>query len=221
MKIDVLDKGYVRLVDSMGNDLSVVRAARVSHDADPRTGVDAGKDEKLIAYLAEHEHMTPFESIVLTLEIKCPIFIARQFHRHRTQSINEVSARYTQTHEEFYVPAPEHIGTASPTNKQGRVLGEQNINVHNRINIACMFAFDVYEKLIASGCPREVARAVLPLSTYTRYFTTMNLRNLVHFIKLRDHSTAQWEAQQYAQAMKQIAVSVAPISVSALLGHSE
>ena len=161
--------------------------------------------------------MTPFEAVTITLEIKCPIFIARQFHRHRTQSINEVSARYTEVHNEFYVPAPEHIGTASPTNKQGRVVGDSDINAHNRINIACMFAFDVYEKLIASGCPREIARTVLPLATYTRYFSTMNLRNLMHFIKLRDHSTAQWEAQQYARAMTDIAMSVAPISTGALL----
>jgi thymidylate synthase (FAD) len=205
----------------MGDDLSVVRSARVSHDADPRTGIDAGKDEKLIAYLASHEHMTPFESVVLTLEIKCPIFLARQFHRHRTQSINEISARYTELPEEFYLPRPEHIGTQSPTNKQGRIIDKPNLDAHNKINVACLYAFDIYARLVDSGCPREIARTVLPMATYTRYFTTMNLRNYTHFIKLRDHHSAQWEAQQYARAMTQIAMAVAPASTGALLDMSD
>ena len=227
MKIDVLDLGYVRLVDHMGDDLSVVRAARVSHDADPRTGIDLKKDEKLICYLADHDHMTPFEAVVITMEIKCPIFIARQFHRHRTQSINEVSGRYTELPEEYYLPAPEKVGVQSSTNRQARVQvwSEEHTaagkEIRNRIENACNSAFLSYQHLIDKGCPRELARSVLPQATYTRYYSTMNLRNLAHFIRLREHHTAQWEAQQYARAMTQIAMSVAPISVGALLEISD
>lgn len=220
MEIPVLDHGYVRLIDSMGGDLSIVRAARVSHKADWRAGADAGRDERLIQYLAAHEHMTPFEAVVITLEIKCPLAIARQFHRHRTQSINEVSARYAEVDREYYCPSPEMIGTSGGPNKQVRLLGEPDPRSAEVIRAACDAAFDRYKFLLAEGCSREIARLVLPLATYTRYFTTMNLRNLAHFIKLRTEEGAQWEAQEYGNAMLAIAREVAPLAVEALLPSS-
>jgi thymidylate synthase (FAD) len=225
MKIDVLDHGFVRLVDNMGGDLSVVRSARVSHDADWRSGDDADKDEKLIKYLAKHQHYSPFESVVMTFEVCCPIFIARQWMRHRTWSYNEMSARYTGVERKFYLPEPELIGMPSPTNKQGRVVNDEskeahkalNAYAHKKIFTICETAFDAYDRLIESGCPRELARSVLPLATYTRFFGTVNLLNLAKFIKLRDEEGAQWEIQEYARALTALAKTVAPTSVKALL----
>lgn len=123
-EIKVLDHGYVRLVDHMGNDLSIVRSARVSYNADWRTGEDEGKDEKLIHYLVKNHHTSPLESVQFTFQVKAPIFVFRQWHRHRTQSYNEVSARYTELPEEFYIPAVEHIGEQSSSNKQMRNIVE-------------------------------------------------------------------------------------------------
>ncbi|MEO1222221.1 MAG: FAD-dependent thymidylate synthase [Pseudomonadota bacterium] len=119
-KIDVLDHGYVRLVDSMGGDLSVVRAARVSFDAAWRAGEDTGSDHRLIHYLWSHRHTTPFEAVTLTFEVHAPIFVFRQWHRHRTWSFNELSARYRELPEEFYVPAIDQICEQSRSSKQGR-----------------------------------------------------------------------------------------------------
>jgi thymidylate synthase ThyX len=119
-QIDVLDHGYVRLTDNMGDDLSVVRAARVSYDADWRAGEDEGKDKKLIEYMISHGHTSPFEAVTFTFEVKAPIFVFRQWHRHRTWSYNELSARYGELPAEFYVPHESCIGTQSKSNKQGR-----------------------------------------------------------------------------------------------------
>jgi thymidylate synthase (FAD) len=121
MIIDVLDHGFVRLVDHMGDDLSIVRAARVSYDAAWRAGEDQGSDERLIRYLWKNHHTTPFEAVTFTFEVKAPIFVLRQWHRHRTWSYNELSARYSELPEEYYVPDPKNIGCAeSEANKQGR-----------------------------------------------------------------------------------------------------
>src|SRR3970040_2099441 len=123
--ISVLDKGYCRLVEHMGSDLSIVRAARVSYNADWRAGEDESKDEKLIKYLWKNRHTSPFEAVTLTFEVKEPIFGFRQWHRHRTQSYNEVSARYTELEDEFYSPNPRMIGQQSVTNKQVRDLTDE------------------------------------------------------------------------------------------------
>ena len=160
--IKVLDHGLVRLIDHMGTDLSVVRNARVSHDAAWRTGEDAGKDEKLINYLYTNSHNTPFESVQFTFEVKAPIFVIRQWHRHRTWSYNEVSARYTELPEEFYIPKPEHLGTQSTTNHQSRDLGELHpeseeykagVAVGNAMRESNTAAFDVYRDLLDRGVP--------------------------------------------------------------------
>jgi thymidylate synthase (FAD) len=213
--VNVLDHGYVRLVSSMGDDLSIVRAARVSYDADWRTGEDAGKDEKLLAYLLRNRHTSPFESVVFTFEIKAPIFVVRQWHRHRTWAYNEVSARYTELPEEFYVPEVSQITTQSNSNKQMRsfqVIDEPEaaINMMRALNER---AFDIYKSFIAAGMARELARTVLPLATYTRFFGTVNLHNLLHFLSLRLHEHAQYEIRVYAEAIRELIRTVVPITI--------
>lgn len=211
--VNVLDKGFVRLVDSMGNDLSIVRAARVSYDADWRVG-DEKSDEKLIAYLMKNHHTSPFEAVTLTFEVKAPIFVFRQWHRHRTWSYNEVSARYTELDEGYYVPALEQITTQSDSNKQMRTT-EQHPRaqyIQNVIEAHCYDSFETYKHLIKEGCPRELARSVLPVAAYSRMFATVDLHNLFHFLKLRLHSHAQYEIRVYAEAMLQLAKLVAPVA---------
>lgn len=217
--IKVLDHGYIRLFEHMGSDLSIVRNARVSYDTEWRTGEDANKDEKLLRYLLKNKHTSPFESVTFTFDIKCPIFIARQWHRHRTWSFNEISARYTELPEEYYVPNPDYIGTQSKDNKQVRDLkpipsDKEYINAFI-IQEACKQSFTAYKLLIEEGVPRELARGVLPLNTYTHFFGTVDLHNLFHFIKLRIHSHSQWEIQQYAKALLELITPIVPVSVEA------
>ena len=218
-KIKVLNHGFVRRVDHMGNDLSIVRSARVSHNAEWRAGDDAGKDEKLIDFLMRNRHTTPFEAVTFTFEVKAPIFIIRQWHRHRTQSYNEVSARYTELPEEFYIPDVDQITQQSKDNKQMRTNEK---HPHAEAMSTCMKgsneqSFALYKQLLADGCPRELARTVLPLATYTHMFATMNLHNLFHFLKLRTHSHAQWEIQQYANAMLRTIKPIVPVAVESWL----
>ena len=215
-KIDVLDHGFVRLVDSMGGDISVVRAARVSHDAAWRSGEDQGSDERLIGYLWKNHHSTPFEAVTMTFEVKAPIFIFRQWHRHRTWSFNELSARYRELPEEFYVPAADVIGKQSASSKQARDIGQgEDQDSSNLINDACSVAFNTYRQLLDRGVPREIARSVLPVATYSHMFATVDLLNLLKFLTLRSHSHAQWEIQQYADALRRLVEMVAPVSVAA------
>lgn len=225
-KVDVLDHGFVRLVDSMGSDLSVVRAARVSYDAAWRAGEDAGGDAKLISYLWRNHHTTPFEAVTFTFEIKAPIFVLRQWHRHRTWSFNELSARYRELPEEFYVPDPALIGVQSQNNKQGRALEgafldcytsleEQRASEIDGFKLVCQGSFAQYRYLLGSGWPRELARSVLPLNTYSHMFATVNLLNLMKFLTLRCDSHAQHEIRVYADAMRDLVRAVAPICLSA------
>lgn len=213
--IHVLDHGFVRLVDHMGDDLSVVRSARVSYDAEWRTGEDEGKDEKLIAYLLRNAHTSPFESVQFTFEVKAPIFVLRQWHRHRTWSYNEVSARYSELPKEFYVPSPTHIGTQSVDNKQMRDM-ENNIHADHIVDILRLgntLAFGDYDYLIKLGCPRELARTILPVATYSHMFATVDLHNLFHFLKLRLHSHAQYEIRIYAEAILKLIEPIVPVSI--------
>lgn len=216
-EIQLLDHGYVRLVDSMGNDLSVVRSARVSYDAEWRAGEDEGKDAKLIKYLMRNRHTSPFESVTFTFEVKAPIFVFRQWHRHRTWSFNEISARYAELPEEFYVPHMEKITAQSVGNKQQRTNEELESSPECQfwIEKSCRDSFQVYKNLIELGCPRELARGVLPVNTYSKMFATVNLSNLMKFIDLRDHSHAQYEVQVYAKALSELAEMVVPISMKA------
>ncbi|MCZ8100605.1 MAG: FAD-dependent thymidylate synthase [Burkholderiales bacterium] len=221
-KISLLDHGFVRLVDFMGTDLSVVRAARVSYDAAWRAGEDTGSDKRLIGYLWRNKHMTPFEAVEFQFEVKAPIFVLRQWHRHRTWSFNELSARYRELPEEFYVPRPEMIGTQSSSNKQMREIGDMTKEEMRAaktsagmMKLAGEGAFSIYRDLIARGVPRELARSVLPTSTYSHMFAKTNLRNLLAFCDLRDHSHAQHEIRVYAQAMIASVREVVPVCIEA------
>lgn len=214
-KINVLDKGFVRLVDSMGSDLSIVRAARVSYDADWRAGEDTGSDSKLIRYLIKNKHTSPFEAVAFTFEIKAPIFVIRQWQRHRTWSFNEISGRYTEMEDEFYLPDLNQITHQSSDNKQMRTdIENENSEDIRRIMEKCMRdCFSMYKEQLKLGCPRELARTVLPLSTYTRMFCTVNLHNLIHFLKLRQHKHAQHEIREYANAMEVLIKQIVPITM--------
>lgn len=224
-RFDVLDKGFVRLVDRMGDDLSIVRAARVSYNADWRSGEDTGSDSKLIRYLMKNKHTSPFEAVVFTFEIKAPIFIFRQWHRHRMWSYNEVSARYTELDEGFYIPKPEHVGQQSRDNKQVRdlisfdsmsqeemALAANNVSV---IEAHSQICFDTYKHLLKNGVPREIARSVLSVNAYSRMFATVDLHNLFHFLRLRLHPHAQFEIREYAEAMLGLIEPYVPVAVAA------
>lgn len=216
-KIDLLDHGFVRLVDHMGSDLSIVRNARVSYDAEWRAGEDEGSDARLINYLYNHGHNTPFEAVTLTFDVKAPIFVFRQWHRHRTQSYNELSARYRELPEEFYIPEASQITTQSTDNKQMRT-DEVHPEAEKFRQMMCTnneAAFAVYKRMIAEGCPRELARSVLPVSTYSHMFATMNLNNLFKFLGERLHPHAQYEIRVYAEAMLKLIEPVAPVAVAA------
>jgi thymidylate synthase (FAD) len=221
-KIDVLDHGYVRLVDSMGGDLSVARAARVSYDAAWRAGEDTGSDTRLTNYLWRNGHTGPFESVTFTFEVKAPIFVFRQWHRHRTWSFNELSARYRELPEEFYVPKLEVIGVQSTNNKQARTIEDlapddeyrRGVQQDNYVD-HCKDAFELYRDLLDKGWPRELARAVLPLATYSHMFATVDLLNLMKFWSLRSHSHAQYEIRVYSDAMIELVRPIVPVSVAA------
>lgn len=216
--IKVLNHGHVRLVNHMGSDLDIVRNARVSYDADWRTGEDDGKDAKLIDYLVKNHHTSPLESVTFTFGVKAPIFVFRQWHRHRTWSFNEVSARYSELPEEFYVPEQDHITTQSVDNKQMRTLEQHPLAsvLRSEIRRQCEKGFASYKHLIGQGCPRELARGVLPVNTYSHMFATVDLHNLAHFLKLRLHEHAQYEIRVYAEAMLELIEPIVPVCVAAL-----
>jgi thymidylate synthase (FAD) len=219
-RIECLDHGFVRLVDSMGDDLSVVRAARVSYDAAWRAGEDQGSDTRLINYLWKNAHTSPFEAVTLTFEVKAPIFVFRQWHRHRTWSYNELSARYRELPNEFYIPDPALVGVQSTSNKQGRDWADHSLVEQRTVECSlmrevCNRQFNVYQQLIEGGWPRELARSVLPVNTYSHMFATVDLLNLLKFLTLRCHSHAQYEIRVYADAMRDLARAVAPVCLGA------
>lgn len=220
-KIDVLNHGFVRLVEHMGSDLSIVRSARVSYDAEWRAGEDEGKDAKLIDYLVKNRHTSPLECVQFTFEVKAPIFVFRQWHRHRTWSFNEVSARYSELPEEFYIPEVSQITTQSTSNKQMRTDVEHplSVSLQHSVMAACEHSFLVYKALIKEGMPRELARGVLPLNTFSHMFATVDLHNLAHFLKLRLHEHAQYEIRVYAEAMLELIEPIVPVAVAALRKH--
>lgn len=215
--IPVLDHGFVRLVDHAGSDLSVVRAARVSYDAAWRAGEDQGSDERLIRYLWKNQHTTPFEAVTFTFEVKASIFVLRQWMRHRTWSYNELSARYRPLPAEFYVPAPEVIGEQS--GKQTRRFDidppETRTFEVAVYRLRCEAAFREYDWLLARGWPRELARGVLPLATYSHMFATVNLLNLFRFLTLRCGDHAQYEIRVYAEALVELVELIVPVCVAA------
>jgi len=197
--IRVLDKGFLRLEDRMGGDMSVIRAARVSYMSEkPRPPEE---DEKLIAYLLKHNHGTPFEHAVFQFHVKLPIFVARQWIRHRMSSYNETSFRYREAPEEFYIP--EKWRKQDTKNKQGSIdtAEIQHHWLDAELNSACKSAMKSYKFLLENGAAREMARMVLPTNLYTEWYWTVNARSLMHFISLRSDSHAQWETRQYSHAL--------------------
>jgi thymidylate synthase (FAD) len=217
-KIDVLDHGFVRLHNHMGNDLEVVRVARQSYDAAWRTGEHAGKDAKLIRYLMTNKHTSPFEAVEFTFEVRAPIFVLRQWMRHRTWSYNEVSARYTELPAMFYTPEAETVGVQSMSNKQSRDVDKPIIARASEVmayQSRCEAAFREYEWLLAQGWPRELARGVLPLSTYSSMFAKVDLHNLFHFLTLRCDEHAQYEIRVYAEAIVKLIEPIVPVCVAA------
>lgn len=226
--IEVLDHGLVRLVDHMGSDLSIVRAARVSYDAAWRAGENEKSDARLINYLWRNKHATPFEAVTFTFEVRAPIFVFRQWHRHRTQSYNELSARYRELDEVFYIPSADVIGVQSKDNKQMRDTSIPTpVARYDEVREYadhCHNAFVLYRKLLDREWPRELARAVLPFATYSHMFATLNLRNLFHWLELRLHAHAQPEIRVYADAILKLIEPVVPVATKAFmeeLGYAE
>ena len=209
-------------VTRMGGDLSVVRAARVSYDAAWRAGDDQGSDARLISYLWRNHHTTPFEAVTMTFEVYAPIFVLRQWHRHRTWSFNELSGRYRELPEIFYVPDPAVIGMQSKTSKQARDIGSaDNPAAAALMREAGAASFRVYQQLLENQVPRELARSVLPVSTYSHMFATVDLLNLMKFLKLRCHDHAQYEIRVYADAMRELVRPIVPLSIAAWENKSE
>ena len=216
----VLDKGFVRLVDYLGGDARIVQAARVSYGAGTKS---FREDAALIDNLLRQEHTSPFEQVILTFHVKLPIFVARQWIRHRTARVNEVSGRYSVMKDEFYLPAPATIALQSPDNKQGRAaeaLPEAEAAGHvSRMESAQKAAYAEYSELIESGLARELARIDLPLSLYTEWYWQIDLHNLFRFIQLRIDPHAQFEIREYARVLLDIARKVAPAACASFENH--
>src|SRR6056297_3237596 len=216
----VLDKGFVRLVDYMGGDERIVQAARVSYGEGTKT---VREDRALIDYLLRNRHTSPFEQVVLTFHVKMPVFVARQWIRHRTARINEISGRYSVMEEEFYVPAGDHIALQSDDNKQGR-SGEtldpkRQMEIQGELAAQQKRAYQDYMGYIDHGIARELARINLPLSLYTQWYWQMDLHNLLHFLRLRMDAHAQLEIREYANQIFELTKIVAPLAAEAFEQH--
>lgn len=219
-EIPVLDKGFVRLVDYLGGDQRIVQAARVSYGAGTKT---VRQDRGLIHYLLKHEHTSPFEQVVLTFHAKMPIFVARQWVRHRTARLNEISGRYSVMRDEFYLPEAETLRVQSGDNKQAR--GDEALDPAAAEAIRAQLAADQrqlyahYEGMLEQGLAREIARTNLPINLYTEWYWQIDLHNLLRFLRLRLDPHAQYEIRVYAEAMARCARAVAPIAYEAFEEH--
>jgi len=215
----ILDKGFVRLVDMMGDDYAAVKAARVSYGQGLKT---PERDKALIMYLMEHGHETPFEHIVFTFHVKAPLFVARQWFRHRIGSFNEISQRYTEIkEEEFYIP--ENIRINVPEDRQKAIVVDDT-ELLEKVKEAMVKTFEeayhTYKELLNMGVARELARIVLPLSTYTQFYWTVNARSLMNFLSLRADSHAQWEIEQYAIAIAKMFKATCPWTYEAFVKYA-
>ena len=210
--IKCLDKGFIRLVDSMGGADAIVQAARVSYGQGTSK---VSQDRGLIRYLMRHRHTTPFEMVEFKFHCKMPIFVARQWVRHRTANINEYSLRYSEARDEFYFPDPEHIQFQSALNKQGR-SGEVPLELKQKVldyfKEISERSFTMYQELNEAGIARELARSLLPVNIYTEWYWKNDLHNLLHFIGLRSDSHAQYEIRVYSDAMVEFVKAVAPFA---------
>jgi len=221
-EIKVLDKGFIRLVDYYGSDARVVQAARVSYGEGTKT---LREDKQLINYLWMNEHSSPFEQVVFTFHCKLPIFVARQWIRHRTARINEISGRYSIMKNEFYVPEISNIMLQSKNNKQGR-SHEEEISKELKEKILNIFinsyenSANAYTKVIDDNIARELARICLPLSLYTEWYWQIDLKNLLHFLKLRMDKHAQFEIREYANKIAQVVELVCPLSYDAFKSYT-
>lgn len=219
-EIKVLDKGFVRLVDYLGGDERIVQSARVSYGAGTKS---FRQDRGLIHYLLRNLHTSPFEQVILTFHCKMPIFVARQWVRHRTARLNEISGRYSVMKDEFYLPEPEQVRFQSERNKQGRsddaVPLEDAIAIIGKLEAEQRDVYGHYEELIEKGVARELARMNLPLSLYTEWYWQIDLHNLFHFIKLRADAHAQFEIRVFADALARCAQAVAPLAYEAFEEH--
>lgn len=204
---------FARLVDSMGTDASIVQAARVSYANGTKSVSD---DRSLLRYLLRHRHTTPFEMVEFKFHIKCPIFVARQWLRHRTASVNEMSARYSIVPDEFYLP--ERLRYQSRVNKQGgEELFEEGTDefLILKQKSSCDLAFHTYNNLLSKGCSRELARAHLPQCTFTEFYWKINLHNLLHFLELRMDSHAQKEIRDLAVQVYELIKPIVPVTCEA------
>ena len=229
--IPILDHGFIRVVDYMGNDTSIVQAARVSYGkGTKKVSTDAG----LIKYLMRHWHSTPFEMCEIKYHVKLPIFIARQWIRHRTANVNEYSARYSILDKEFYLPAPENLAAQSKINRQGRgeiLEGEQAKKVLELLKSDAEQTYSNYEMMLNErydgsviddkevGLARELARMNLTLNTYTQWYWKTDLLNLMNFLRLRADHHAQFEIRAYADAMLDTVKRWVPITYEAFLDY--
>jgi thymidylate synthase (FAD) len=220
-EIRCLDKGFVRLVDYMGSDARIVQSARVSYGAGTKS---YREDKGLINYLMRNAHTSPFEQVQLTFHTKMPIFVARQWVRHRTARLNEISGRYSVMPDEFYVPEPEHVRPQSENNKQGRsderFNEEEERAIIEGIVAGQKAAYASYTELLDKNVARELARANLPVSLYTEWYWQIDLHNLFHFLRLRMDAHAQYEIRVFAEAMAECAKAVAPLAYEAFEQHS-
>lgn len=215
-EIAVLDRGFVHLVEHMGGDRGVVQAARVCYKS---SGLgETEKDKKLVRYLMANEHLTPFEHAVLKFHVKAPIFVARQWFRHRSSSYNEESQRYAEVAEQFYFP--EKWRAQSRTNKQGSEPSPAIDDGTERESLmrTCNQAMVAYRQALERGVAKEMARLHLPVNVYTSFYWTVNARNLMAFIKLRSEKHAQWEIRQYSNALWQLFAPAMPWTAEAFLG---
>jgi thymidylate synthase (FAD) len=229
--IPVLDHGFIRVIDYMGDDSSIVQSARVSYGKGTKK---VSTDEGLIRYLMRHWHSTPFEMCEIKYHVKLPIFIARQWIRHRTANVNEYSARYSILDKEFYIPAKEQLSAQSNNNRQGRgdlITGQQADEVLKILKDDAVRTYDNYEKMLnerfdgtvidekKSGLARELARMNLTLNSYTQWYWKTDLLNLMNFLFLRGDSHAQYEIRVYAEKMLETVKKWVPITHAAFLDY--
>lgn len=215
----VLDHGFIRVIDYMGDDAAIVQAARVSYGAGTK---HVQNDEGLIRYLMRHWHSTPFEMCEIKLHVKLPVFVARQWIRHRTANVNEYSARYSILDREFYIPAPEQLAAQSTVNNQGRgevLTGEEAARVLELLKSDANRAYDHYEAMLSQdgqqGLARELARMNLPANIYTQWYWKVDLHNLFHFLRLRADPHAQYEIRVYAEAIAACVKDWVPLAYAA------
>ena len=215
----VLDHGLVRVIDYMGDDSAITQAARVSYGRGTKS---VSSDEGLIRYLMRHWHSTPFEMCEVKLHVKLPVFVARQWIRHRTANVNEYSARYSILDREFYIPAPEQLAAQSTVNNQGRgevLTGEEAARVLEMLKSDANRSYDHYEAMLSQegqqGLARELARMNLPANVYTQWYWKVDLHNLFHFLRLRADAHAQYEIRVYAEAIAQAVKDWVPLAFAA------